>query len=83
MRTIQYVTPPETRGRPSVESDVADFLREIAWRKGEWAIYREGMRPSTAYVYVSRFHKRFPHAEFTARKQDDGTATLYARVLYV
>lgn len=78
--------PPIARQRSSKYGDeaVAEFLRKIAWRKGDWAVFRTGVTKQTAYVYASRYKKAFPHSEWVARKDKTGSKyTLYARVLYV
>lgn len=82
MNDIRFVdTLPSSRRTSS--NALADFLREIAHRSGEWAVWREGLAPTTAYVYANRYRKQHTHAEFAARKQPDGSCTIYARVLHV
>lgn len=85
--TIEFRDPPPAPKRPDVEitrgGKVADFLREIAFRKGEWAVYRSGLTPNAASSYVSIYRKKFPHSEWVARRDLDGMYTVFVRVLYI
>lgn len=76
--------PPIKRGRKSPTTvDAQDFLRKIAFRKGEWAVYRTGVNKATAYTMTSKLRKEFPHSEWVARPGRGKTYTVYARVLYI
>lgn len=82
---IVFRDPPAIK-RPrksQTDEEVADFLRKIAWRKGDWAVFRTGMNKATAYTKASRYRKQFPHSEWVARPGRGSTYTLYARVLYI
>lgn len=82
---IEFRDPPPVP--PSAEEThqlpVEDFLRKIAWRPGEWAVFRSGLGPATANIRAATYKKHHPNSEWVVRPDDDGTSTLYARVLYV
>lgn len=89
--SIEFREPPPPQRKPRTPADpkqpergkVADFVREIAWRKGEWAVYRSGLNSNSASAYVSIYRKKFPHTEWVARLDHDGLYTVFVRVLHV
>lgn len=84
---IEFREPPNADrggGRPPIwRIYTADFLREIAYRPGEWAVYRTGLSRAYAHSVASLNRRMHPHSEWMVRPADDGTHTVYARVLCV
>lgn len=81
---IEFRDPPPLPRTPEETHDnVQDFLRKIAWRPGDWAVFRSGLGPATANIRAATFKKHYPNSEWVVRPDGDGTCTLYARVLYI
>jgi hypothetical protein len=77
---IVFRTPPapNRQGRPS---QVINFLKVIADRPNEWAVYREGMKRDQAHALASQNRRRHKGSEWTARQHEDGLYTVYAKVV--
>ena len=77
---IVFRTPPEPnrQGRPS---QVINFLKAIASRPNDWAVYRESMGRDQAHALASQNRRRHKGSEWTARQHEDGSYTVYARVV--
>lgn len=81
---IEFREPPmRSQASGTLAQQAAEFVRAIAYRPGEWAVFRTGMVAGNAYATASQYRKRFPHTEWVARRDTDGLFTLFARVLYV
>lgn len=77
---IVFRTPPEAnrKGRPA---QVINFLKAIQVRPNDWAVYREQMGRDQAHALASQNRRRHKGSEWTARQHEDGSYTVYARVL--
>lgn len=78
-RNVEFRDPPEqkfTRGA------VQDFINSIAWKRGEWAVYRSNVNRGTAYASVAKYRKRYPHTQWRAVKEGENY-TIFAKVIYV
>lgn len=83
---IEFREPPpplRVKAAGSWKARAAEFTRAIAYRRGEWAVFRTGLNQGLAHAYASDYRKKFPHTEWVARREADGTYSLFARVLYV
>ncbi len=77
---IIFRNPPEAnrKGRPS---QVINFLKAIGERPNDWAVYRESMGRDQAHALASQNRRRHKGSEWTARQNDDGSYTVYVRVI--
>lgn len=77
---IIFRNPPEAnrKGRPS---QVINFLKAITDRPNDWAVYREGMGRDQAHALASQNRRRHKGSEWTARQHEDGSYTVYARII--
>lgn len=84
---IEFRQPPQTAGRPqdgkTWKDYTAEFVNALAWHRGEWAVFRTGLKPSSAYAHAAMLRKQYPNAEWVARRDVDETHTVFVRVLYV
>lgn len=76
MSDIEWEKPPAD-GRGSARSINVEFRDALMERPGEWAV----MRRDTAQSYTGGLRGRpfWAGFEFTARKQENGRYTTYAR----
>jgi hypothetical protein len=83
---LVFRNPPEIRaGHTSTwQYKLEQFVHVLANRSGEWAVFRGDIGSAgSAYAYASTYRRQFPHTEWKAAKEADGSFSLYARVLYV
>lgn len=79
---IKWASPPAKRtpvGKAKgAQGKTQRFVAALKKRPNQWAIYKEKCSNG---VIVSSAKKTFPETEWTARKDENGTFTIYARYI--
>ena len=78
---MKWSTPPKKRtglGGANGSGKTQKFVSVLKTRPNRWAIYKENCSNG---VMVTQNKKAFPNTEWTSRKNQDGTFTIYARYI--
>lgn len=69
--------PPARRQR---KGRTEEFVRALDGHPGRWAVYDSNLSQKSAQSMASQYRRRFARIEWAARKEDDSTYTLFARL---
>lgn len=80
---LVFRNPPPPTGRKRKAGVVQRFINALAEHPGEWAVFRERVTASSAYVYRSKYGKEFPGTEWELRCEtpdEPSLRTIFVRV---